>query len=214
MKKSVIIIGAGPGISTAIAEKFGQERYQIGLISRSVTKGQTLVQNLTTKKITAFFEAADAGILDELQQALTRLSAKLGGVSVLVYNAAVLKAKDIMSESSQELAKDFNVNVAAALESTKILYNELKEHQGTILFTGGGLAIDPDARYGSLAIGKAGLRNLAFQLHERLKQDLIYVGLLTITQKVKPDNPKGSPALVAEQFWKLLQERSELERTI
>jgi short-subunit dehydrogenase len=214
MKKSVIIIGAGPGISTAIAEKFGQEGYQIGLVSRSVTKGETLVQNLKTKKISAFFEAADAGNSAELQHALNRLLPKLGGVTVLVYNAAALKAKDIMSESREELAKDFNVNVAAALESTKILYNELKEHQGTILFTGGGLANDPDAQYGSLSIGKAGLRNLAFQLHERLKQDRIYVGLLTITQSVTSDNPECSPAVVAEQFWKLLQERSEAERTI
>jgi NADP-dependent 3-hydroxy acid dehydrogenase YdfG len=35
MSKSILIIGAGPGISTAVAQKFGQNGYSIGLINRN-----------------------------------------------------------------------------------------------------------------------------------------------------------------------------------
>ena len=211
MRKSIIIIGAGPGISTAIAEKFGQKEYQVGLISRDTTKGDQLIQNLSAHGITSFFEAADAGDLVALQQALTKLSVRLGGVDMLIYNAAALKSKDILLESGEQLTNDFRVNVAAALESVKILYKDLKKNHGAVLFTGGGLATHPHPQYGSLSIGKAGLRSLALQLHDRLKQDLIYVGLLTITQSVTTDNPVYSPAIMAEQFWKMHEERIQAE---
>jgi len=58
------------------------------------------------------------------------LTEKLGGVNVLLYNAAAIKVKDIMSETAEELAADFKVNVGGALESIKFLYNDLKRNGG------------------------------------------------------------------------------------
>ena len=56
------------------------------------------------------------------------------------------------------------VNVGAALESIKFLYNDLKSNGGAVLLTGGGLANHPHHMYGSLSIGKADIRNLALRL--------------------------------------------------
>ncbi len=211
VKKSIIIIGAGLGIGAAVAEKFGLEKFKVWLISRTAKNGQKLIKKLSEPGVTAFFEVGYASNLAELQQALLKLSAKLGEVDVLVYNAAALKSKDILLESGEQLTKDFCNNVAAALESTKALFTNLKKSRGIILIIGGGLATHPHPQYGSLSIGKAGLRSLALQLHERLKDDLIYVGLLTITQSVTPSNPVYSPAAIAEQFWKLQVEKTQAE---
>jgi short-subunit dehydrogenase len=211
MSKSILIIGAGPGISTAVAQKFGQNGYSIGLINRNAETARAIINGLAEKGITAFSSTADVADTAALQGAITDLKQKLGGVNVLLYNAAVIKVKDILSETAEELAADFKVNVGAALESIKFLYPDLKKNGGAVLLTGGGLAIHPHPMYGSLAIGKAGIRNLALQLHAPLKADGIYVGTLTITKTVTPDSATHSFAIVADKFWELFQNRSKAE---
>ena len=50
--------------------------------------------------------------------------------------------------------------------------------RGSILLTGGGLALDPTGWLpaASLAVGKAGLRSLAFSMHKELAPEGIHVG--------------------------------------
>jgi NAD(P)-dependent dehydrogenase (short-subunit alcohol dehydrogenase family) len=62
---------------------------------------------LTKKGITAFSSTADVAETSALQRAISDLKQKLGGVNVLLYNAAVIKVKDILSETAEELAADF-----------------------------------------------------------------------------------------------------------
>jgi NAD(P)-dependent dehydrogenase (short-subunit alcohol dehydrogenase family) len=212
MVKSLIIIGYGPGLSSALATRFGAEGYTLGLVSR--TRHDDSLTQLAEAGITAHFEAADAGDIPALQQALQRLSTKLGGVGTVVYNAAVLKATDILEVAPQHLVQEFSINVAAALGSVQALLTDLKKASGAVLFTGGGLGTHPDPQYGSLSIGKAGLRSLASQLHQRLQPEGIYVGLLTITQGIRPGDPTYSPSALAEYFWQMAQARTSLETTV
>jgi short-subunit dehydrogenase len=211
MSKSILIIGAGPGISTAMAEKFGHNGYSIGLINRNADTAKAIVDGLATQGITAFSSTADIANTAELQKSITDLKEKLGGVNVLLYNAAAVRVKDILLETADELAADFRVNVGGAVESIKFLYNELKKNKGSVLLTGGGLSIHPHHMYGSLSIGKAGIRSLALQLHDPLKADGIYAGTLTITDTVTTDGATHSYAIVADKFWELFTNGSEAE---
>jgi short-subunit dehydrogenase len=211
MSKSILIIGAGPGISTAVAKKFGQNGYSIGLINRNVETAKAIINGLAEKGITAFSSPADVADTAALQGAITDLKQKLGGINVLLYNAAAIKVKNILSETAEELAADFKVNVGGALESIKFLYNDLKRNGGAVLLTGGGLAIHPHSMYGSLAIGKAGIRSLALQLYAPLKADGIYLGTLTINNTVTPDSATHSFDIVADKFWELFVNRSQAE---
>ena len=164
--------------------------------------------------ITAHFEVADAGNIPALQRALQQLSAKLGRVGTVVYNAAALHATDILQVSPAALLQDFGVNVAGALGSVQALLADLQKSGGTVLLTGGGLGTHPDPHYGALSIGKAGLRNLALQLHQRLQPEGIYVGLLTITQGIGAGDPTYSPEALAEHFWQLAQQRTSPETIV
>ena len=39
MSKTIVVVGFGPGISTAVAEKFGAEGFSVGLVARNSTRG-------------------------------------------------------------------------------------------------------------------------------------------------------------------------------
>lgn len=212
MVKSIIIVGYGPGISTAVADKFGAEGYTVGLVSRH--RHESLLAQLAQNGVTTHFESADAGNVPELRTALHRLSAQLGGVDVVLYNAAVLKATDILRLLPQDLVQEFVVNVAGALGMVQALLNELKKTGGAVLFTGGGLATAPQPQYGSLSIGKAGLRSLAFQLHQRLQPEGVYAGVLTVTQGINEGDPTYSPQALAGLVWQMIQKRSGPETIV
>ena len=38
MAKSIVVLGAGPGLGNAVARKFGKEGYEVALLSRSQEK--------------------------------------------------------------------------------------------------------------------------------------------------------------------------------
>ncbi|SFE88416.1 short chain dehydrogenase [Bacillus sp. OV194] len=101
-----------------------------------------------------------------------------GRIDVLLYNAASGKPGKPTELTAEDLVRDFKISVAGALLSVK----EVLPHRenGSILLTGGGLALDPYADYASLAIGKAGIRNLAYSLSQELSAKGIYVGTLTV----------------------------------
>ncbi|UFH57269.1 SDR family oxidoreductase [Spirosoma sp. KNUC1025] len=211
MKKSLLIIGAGPGLSSSVAEKFASEGFNIKLVSRSAVNLERIKRKLEAQGIDVAFSTADAGSATQLRESIQTLSIGSSGFDVVLYNAAVVKARDIMDESPEELTREFTVNVANALSVLQATYEGLKHTKGAFLLTGGGLGINPSADYGSLSIGKAGVRSLAYQLHERLKADGIYVGLLTVAGFINPDSETHAPALLADLFWKLYAERTEVE---
>ena len=211
MEKSILIIGAGPGLSRSVAERFGSEGFSVSLVSRNVANLENLKSTLERQGINAVYAAADAANAQELKEAIGSLSQAVAGFDVVLYNAAVVKALDIMDEDPQVLTHEFSINVSNALTSIQAAYEGLRQKKGAFLLTGGGLGVTPAAAYGSLSIGKAGIRSLAYQLHERLKDEGIYVGLLTVAGFINPDSPTHSPELLASLYWKMYTERSQVE---
>jgi NAD(P)-dependent dehydrogenase (short-subunit alcohol dehydrogenase family) len=200
--KTVMIIGAGPGIGSGVARKFANEGFSVAALSRS---GETSGEN-----IHGF--AADAADFNSLQQAVARVTEKLTAPDVLVYNVAAIHQGVPSSLSSTDLIDDFTVNVAGALEAAKLVIPAMKKNgRGTILFTGGGLALYPSAAYSSLAIGKAGIRSLAFSLAEELKPEDIHVATVTVMGFVKPGTA-FDPDKIAAHYWRLhTQEKNAWE---
>jgi short-subunit dehydrogenase len=211
MNKTIIIIGAGPGFGMGVAEKFGKEGYSVGLISRNTEKLNAMCEELKRKSIQCYFASANAGSESEIEAAIKSLKAHLGNVSVLLYNAAVVKNTDILEETTDGLVNDFRINVANAVYSLKLLHEDLKSTGGAFLLTGGGLAKFPNPMYGSLALGKAGILNLAVQLNKRLKADGIFVGTITINGFIRKGSPTHSPEILANKLWQLYQNRSAIE---
>lgn len=211
MKKSILIIGAGAGLSQGIAEKFGTEGFKVALISRTAANLEKLQQTIAQKGIEVDYATADAGNAVQLANAISALIKKTSGFDVVLYNAAVLKQKDILEETSEDLTTDFTINVANAVTSLQTVYPILKERNGAFLLTGGGFGIHPNAQYGSLSLGKAGIRSLAYQLHDRLKDEGIFVGMVSIAGLISTASETHSPAILAEDFYKLYTERINVE---
>lgn len=204
--KILSIVGMGPGIGQAVAERFGREGFTIAMIARNIDRLQLLQELLEKQYIPSRYYVGDAADEESLQRAFINLHGELGPTDVLLYNAAKMKKVPILQESVDSLAADFRINAGGALLAVKAVLPEM-EHRGsgTILLTGGGLALQPHPDYGSLSLGKAALRSLALQLHQALRDGPVKVATLTIAGFVTPNSKTHTPQAVAEALWRLHQ---------
>lgn len=181
------IVGFGSGVSLGVAKAFGNEGYALALIARTPTKLAAAATALQQQGMTVQTFAADAGQPDALVQAMTQVQAAMGDPEVLVYNAATFTVGQPTTLTVAQLTADWRVNVVGALVAVQQVVPAMRSRgQGTILLTGGGLALNPMADVASLAIGKAGLRNLTFSLAQELASSGIHVATVTICGMVAP----------------------------
>ena len=168
------------------------------------------------KKINKVFSQKDYDLnkkkkekIHEVEKAFKSLKDKLGDPEVLHYNAAKIKDKHILRESIASISSDMKVNVGGALHSVKQVVRPMKKaKKGTLLFTGGGLALNPHANYGSLSIGKAAMLNLVKQLGKELAYAKIKVGTVVVKGYVQANDPVYNPTMIADEFWKIHQEQT------
>ncbi|WPP51565.1 SDR family NAD(P)-dependent oxidoreductase [Catalinimonas niigatensis] len=208
--KVLTIIGMGEGISMALAQKFGQQDFTIAMISRSDAKLKQYQKQLHQDGIEAYYYLADVANSQELKESLLYIHESLGSIDVLVYNAAAVRKVDLMRIEEQDLMMDFKVNTLGALTATQAVVREMESQGGgKIFFTGGGLSTHPNPQYGSLAIGKAGLRNLTYSLYQQLKPLNIHVATVTVNGFVQASDEKYNPEAIAAQFWNLYEQTAE-----
>jgi NADP-dependent 3-hydroxy acid dehydrogenase YdfG len=227
MTKSIIVAGYGPGISEAVARKFGKEGYSVALAGRNAERLEKGAESLLKAGIEARAFPTDVGEPGAARELVRRASAALGPVAVLHWNAyAAGQAKDLIA-APDELRTVLDVGVHGLLAALQEALPDLRQQKGAVLVTGGGLAfydVAGDARaveWGAmgLAVSKAAQHKLVGLLNKRLAREGVYAGEVTVTGLVKgtpfdSGNATVDPAAVAEAFWRLNDKRDEVYATV
>lgn len=203
MMGTVIVVGYGPGVGAGAAEAFADIGYPVALIARDREKLRDAEERYRARGWQAAGFAADAADAAALQQAVETASETLGPPDVLIYNAARGGAGPVMALEPERMIDDFRVSVAGALVAVHaVAPGMMARGAGSILFTGGGLALHPSPSAPSLTIGKVGIRALALMLAQELAPHLVRVGTVTIATGVEPNGP-ASPERIGAAFLSL-----------
>lgn len=198
-----ILIGSGPGVGEAIARRFGRQGYRVGLIARSAENLENQAVRLSALSVVADWAVADAGNLQELDCAIGQLVERMGVCDVLIYNAAVLQPANPLELTSAQLREEFSVNLMGAHLAAKIVApGMIEKAAGTIIFTGGGLALEPFPEWASLALGKAALRSLSFSLFKELAPKGVHVCVIAICGIVAPRG-QFDPDVIAGEYLRI-----------
>ena len=210
MKKLITILGAGPGISQAVAEKFGHENFKVALIARTEQKLQHQVMELAKKGIEASYEVADVGNEADLKKALLQIKDNEGHAAVILYNAAAVSVMDILDQSWETIANEMNTTVGGYFNLMKtVLPFCLKENKGKLFVTNGGFALAGDDQWTSLSVGKAALRNVVQAFQKKAIGTNVHIAQLTITGFINEKDVVYNPKAIAEQYWKLYHQEVE-----
>lgn len=181
---SALIIGAGPGIGRAVAERFARRGHAIGLIARSRATLETVEESLAPIGAPVQTFQADAGDHASLRSALDGAVRDMGVPAVAVYNAAVIRADRIGELSASEHCRSWAVNVLGIITAIDRLGAPMAEQDGSFLITSGMPRPHPD--YVSLSLGKAGLRALTDMLALTYGPRGLHVAAVTVGGPVAP----------------------------
>jgi len=199
----------GPGVSLAVAKRFGREGFPIAMLARRPESLAEHGRALAAAGVSASAYAADAAEPASLSSALRRVAAEMGPVGVLVYNTAAMHTNPLLELGVEELVGSFRVNVVGALVAAQAVLPAMRAvGAGTILLTGGGFAMEPIPARAALGIGKAAIRNLAFSLFTECRPAGIHAATITIWGVVD-SAPQFSPERIAEAYWALHAQRPE-----
>lgn len=202
-KKVCVVVGVGPGLGLAVADRFGREGYHLALMARQRNTLDDHTTSLRQKGYVAHPFPVDVTDLSSLVTAFQSVNSTLGIPDVLVYNAALLKSDRPRQLTASDALEAFRVNVVGALVSVQQVLPGMEQRgSGTVLFTGGGSALHPSPDYTSLGMGKAALRHLCFSLAQELAPAGIHIATVTIAGAIQPGT-HFDPDKIAEQYWAL-----------
>ncbi len=227
MSKAIVIVGFGPGISTAVAKKFGAEGFSVALVARNEERLAASVAALKAAGIAAAFPT-DAGDPDAIRAAIGKARAQLGPISVLHWNArGGSEAGDLLTADPAAVRNVFDVAIVGLLGAVQEALPDMRNtKEGAILITNGAFAettpqMDEYAvslKSMGVALANAAKYKLVGLLAQRLKGEGVYVGEVMITGTIQgtPWDTGNSidPAIVADKFWELYQARSEVRARV
>lgn len=203
---TLLIVGAGPGISAATARRFGGQGYAVGLVSRGGAPA-ALADELRASGVRTAEATADAGDPDSLTGAVRALAAELGPADVLLHNVSVgreIGVRDLTPEALQADVAAGAVGLQTAVRA--VLPDMLAQGRGTVLATGGGAADRPFAALPTLGVQKAALRALVQVLAAGLADDGVHVATVTVRGIVGGGDRQIHPDRVAALYAELVAE--------
>lgn len=209
---TVAIIGAGPGLGLAVAQKFGQSGFSIALISRTQHHLDSLTASLNEQDITAHGYVADARNPDQLRDALTQAAADLGEIQVLQYSPVPAGdfMKPVLETSAADLIGPIEQSVYGPVTAINHVLPAMRERgAGTILLINGSSAVRPNGNVTGTSIAFAAESAYGQMLHDALAPEGIHVAQLIIPHAIGASEPDHEPAALAETIFGLHQNPSE-----
>ncbi|MGB3364932.1 MAG: SDR family NAD(P)-dependent oxidoreductase [Thermodesulfobacteriota bacterium] len=214
--KVAVILGTGPGLGRALAQKFSNEGYKIAIVSRTKKKLENIQREIESSGGETFIATADVTNEQELKGAFNKIFQKFGkNIDVLVYNAGDFKKQSILKIKPDDFKNSWKINCFGAFLSSKLaLPSMLKKKKGTIIFTGATASIRGSAEFSLLAVGKFGLRALAQSIAREFGPKGIHVAHVIIDGQIAEPNSSSykptldtknylSPEAIAEQYWQI-----------
>jgi len=225
MGKTILVVGFGTGISTAVAEKFGSSGFSVGLVARSQDSLAAGVKALKAKGIEAAAFPGDASDPASIRAVVGKARAALGPVSVIHWNAyGGADAGDLATADAAAVRAVFDVAIVGLLAAVQEALPDLKAlKEGALLITNGAFGdLNPQvdefavgAKAMGLALANAAKHKLVGLLAQRLKGEGVYVGEVMVAGMIKGTRwDNGSATIegstVANKFWELYQARGEI----
>lgn len=209
------IVGVGPGLGAALANRFADAGHAIALMSRSARHREPIAKAINARGGKALGYDCDAGKPESVTAAFAHVRDTLGPPGTLIYNAGSYAPGGILEMDPERFESAWRANCFGGfLCSREVLPHMLESGGGTLLFTGATAALRGGAGFAGLAVGKFGLRALAQSLAREFGPRGIHVAHAVIDGQIatpsarerQPDRAAETylaPEDIAETYWQL-----------
>jgi len=136
-EKVAWISGATSGIGLATARLFAQEGARLAVVGPNAAQAKAIASQLSAAGAQALPVACDVGREDQVREAIERTAVELGGLHIVVNNAAVVHVRLLHECTEQEFDRVMAVNLKSMFFSLKYALPHLRRnHQSCIVNVG------------------------------------------------------------------------------
>ena len=176
MSQSVLIVGAGSGLSASLARRCHAAGMQVALAARDGEKARSVAQETG-----ASLHRCDAASIEDGAALFTALDDSIGTPDLVVYNPSARLRGPITDLDPEATRAAIEVTCFGAfLVAQQAARRMLARGSGSILFTGASAGVKGFANSSVFAMGKFGLRGLAQALARELHPQNIHIGHFVI----------------------------------
>lgn len=210
--ETALIVGAGSGLSAAIARAFTAEGLRCVLAARRTDKLKSLCDEIGATAI-----ACDTAQPDQVNTLFTQLDTLCAAPKVVVFNASARVRGPLVDLDPQQVhAAITTAAFGGFLVAQAATRRMLKQRSGTIIFTGASASVKGYALSATFAMGKFALRGLAQSMARELAPQNIHVahvvidgGISSADRPVPADKPDSllDPNAIAQSYVHLLKQQ-------
>ena len=172
MSESVLIVGAGSGLSASLAHLCTSKGMKVILAARNIEKLKYLKKDTGADTI-----KCDATNIKSVTNLFKKTDKIIGVPNLVIYNPSKSLGGSIVNLDPKKAYEAINVTCyggfLVAQQATKRM---LKKKRGSIFFTGATASIKGFSKSSVFAMGKFGLRGLAQSLARELHPQNIHIG--------------------------------------
>lgn len=211
MPDIALIVGAGSGLSAAIARAYTRAGLKCVLAARNTDKLKALCDEIGATAI-----ACDAAQPAQVEALYAAVDKQCAAPKVVVFNASGRVRGPLIELDAAQVANAITVSAYGGfLVGQAAAKRMLKAGEGTIIFTGASASVKGYAQSAPFAMGKFALRGLAQSMARELAPQNIHVahvvidgGISSPARPVPADKPDSllDPNAIAQSYVHLLQQ--------
>ena len=187
--EAAIVAGVGPGLGASLARAFAREGYSVGLFSRRSDSSEPVAAQIQARRGKALVVPVDVTDRKAVFQAVEKIRAELGTITVLAYNASGFGRGLFLDLDPETIRQSFEVGTMGAVHLAQaVIPDMLKAGHGFISLTGATASLRGRAGFAPLAIGKSSLRILGQSLAREFHPKGIHVIHVIVDGQI--DTPK------------------------
>jgi short-subunit dehydrogenase len=227
MSKTLVVFGAGVGLGSSVAHRFGREGFRVGLVGRRQHRLDEVASGLRSAGIDCATLTADLARPGVAAELVGKIEAEIGDIDALHYGPLAgdqqfFAARSLDVATQQRLLDLFFLSPMALI--AEILPGMMARREGAILVTQGLTAVNPIPGLSGVGPAMAAMHNYIRSLFGELADQGIYAGTLTLCAGVRgsemfqrlhtgdnlrPSAPSVDPDDIAELLWTMYVHRDQ-----
>jgi len=177
--KVALVTGAGQGLGAQFARDFALEGAHVIMVARNGEKLQKVAESIREAGGIAEAHSLDVSDYDGVMALVEDVTARLGGVDILINNAAVHRAIRVAETSKEDWDLQIGVDLNGTFYCTRaVLPRMLKKKYGKIINISSSAARHFFPGFGAYAAAKGGMVSFTHTLQEEVKYDNINVNAI------------------------------------
>lgn len=198
-----VIVGAGQGLSAALARMLAEEGARVVLAARDVDKLSALLADTGARAV-----ACDVSKAQQVDALFADVDAAEGAPDLVIFNPSRRVPGPLVDIDPEQVAASLMVTAFGGfLVGQAAARRMLARGSGSILFTGASASVKGYPKSAAFAMGKFALRGLAQSMARELAPQNVHVahfvidgGIAKLDEPVVPGDKKLQPQAIASAY--------------